>query len=407
MGVRRLWARIFTRPPFPHASWGVTAATLAPLVLTAGLLSACAPAHGTVRVDASGILLFGAAADKANDVTVTVSGADVLVSDSGDTITPGSGCTAEDADTARCTSVTLVFLNLGNGDDSASNTTNVTSSLVGGPGNDVLDGGPATDELSGDEGADTLNGNGGDDALKEGRSSASTDVLDADTFNGGLGRDFARYDFSTQSIGVDLDGVADDGRPNEGDNVKADVQGVTGGAAADRLVGNSGDNALIGSGGADELIGGLGIDTLRGQVGDDRLVEATGAANTDALDADTFVGDTGVDTVSYQDATVQVQVDLDGVHGGVGDDGRFGEGDNVFVDVENITGGGGDDVLTGNTVANRLEGRAGPDTISGAAGPDVLRGDAGFDLLNGGTETDDCDVGGVGADGGSEFNCED
>jgi hypothetical protein len=37
----------------------------------------------------------------------------------------------------------------------------------------------------------------------------------------------------------------------------------------------------------------------------------------------------------------------------------------------------------------------------------VLRGVAGIDLLNGGTETDDCDVGGVGADGGSEFNCED
>ena len=42
--------------------------------------------------------------------------------------------------------------------------------------------------------------------------------------------------------------------------------------------------------------------------------------------------------------------------GGGANDGEVGELDNVSISVENITGGPGDDTLTGSGVANRLLG---------------------------------------------------
>ncbi len=92
--------------------------------------------------------------------------------------------------------------------------------------------------------------------------------------------------------------------------------------------------------------------------------------------------------------------------------------------IEDANGGSGDDVLTGNRIANRLSGgdgndrllgRAGGDSLHGNAGADVLcgqrgsdklyggagndrlRGDAGYDLLKGG-DGDDLLVGGRGND---------
>jgi hypothetical protein len=240
------------RRHIPGRTW--LGAAVAPLLLTAGLLAACGPAHGTVRTrDGGRNLFFTAAAGKANDVTVTRDGEDLLVNDAGDTITPGDGCTAEDANTVRCGGITFMLLDLKDGNDEASNNTDVPAfpgegegGIIGGPGNDVLDGGTAEDILVGDQGTDTLNGNDGDDHLVEGLTSASTDVLDADTFNGGTGRDEVSYSAATLGVNVDLDGNADDGRPGEIDNVRIDVEDITGGDAADDLVGNAGDNTLRG-----------------------------------------------------------------------------------------------------------------------------------------------------------------
>jgi hypothetical protein len=110
---------------------------VAPLVLAAGLLAGCGPAHGTVKVEdrfrpGSGPvahLVFTAAPGRAKDVTVTPSGSELLVHDGGDTITPGSGCTAEDANTVRCVGVSVVTMNLGDGNDVASNNTSVRSRI--------------------------------------------------------------------------------------------------------------------------------------------------------------------------------------------------------------------------------------------------------------------------------------
>lgn len=56
--------------------------------------------------------------------------------------------------------------------------------------------------------------------------------------------------------------------------------------------------------------------------------------------------------------------------------------------IENAIGGPGNDVITGNSVANRLVGNAGNDVINAGDGDDVLDGGAGNDNLDGGAGTD-------------------
>jgi hypothetical protein len=56
--------------------------------------------------------------------------------------------------------------------------------------------------------------------------------------------------------------------------------------------------------------------------------------------------------------------------------------------IENAVGGGGNDVLTGNTTDNRLEGGAGNDQLYGGAGNDTLIGGTGNDAIYGGDGED-------------------
>ena len=67
---------------------------------------------------------------------------------------------------------------------------------------------------------------------------------------------------------------------------------------------------------------------------------------------------------------------------GVGfDDGPAGEGDTAGADIERVTGGPGADVLTGNAAANVLRGGGGNDTLDGLGGADSLFGELGDDNL--------------------------
>ena len=65
--------------------------------------------------------------------------------------------------------------------------------------------------------------------------------------------------------------------------------------------------------------------------------------------------------------------------------------------IEHFVAGSGDDTVTGNTAANRLEGRAGHDRLTGGGGDDTLRGGGGGDVLAGGGG-DDMLVGNAGDD---------
>lgn len=56
--------------------------------------------------------------------------------------------------------------------------------------------------------------------------------------------------------------------------------------------------------------------------------------------------------------------------------------------IENATGGGGNDILTGNILANKLTGGSGDDSLNGGDGNDILIGGNGADRLDGGAGTD-------------------
>ena len=56
--------------------------------------------------------------------------------------------------------------------------------------------------------------------------------------------------------------------------------------------------------------------------------------------------------------------------------------------IEHVTGGAGEDTLTGDARANTLKGGGGVDTLNGVAGNDMLMGGEGADTLNGGAGND-------------------
>jgi Ca2+-binding RTX toxin-like protein len=280
---------------------GAGAAVLLAAVLTAG----CGPSGGIVSVDNNRFLTFSAAAGKANDVTVTRDSTAVVVHDAGDAVRAGNGCTAVDANTVRCPDpISVLSVKLGDGDDEAVNSTAIIVQALGGPGSDRLTGGSAGDILFGELGADTVDGGGGDDFMDEAQTTADTNSLDADTYIGGAGTDSVTYARSTTPVAVDLDGVADDGRTGEGDNVHADVEKVTGGPENDTLVGSASVNTIDGNGGVDVLKGGDGGDLLRGGAGGDFIDGQAGN--------DTLKGDSGFDLLAGGTGTDDCDVGLDG-----------------------------------------------------------------------------------------------
>ncbi|MET8151306.1 calcium-binding protein [Actinoplanes sp. NPDC049668] len=150
-------------------------------------------------------------------------------------------------------------------------------------------------------------------------------------------------------------------------------------AGNDRLYGNEHADKLYGGDGNDALEGGLGNDLLSGGAGDDRLEGDVDPEDSHgSYGADVLLGGSGRDTVDYYRA--QATVDLDGAKG---DDGAPGERDTVGTDVENITGGDGDNVFTGNGAANRLTGGEGKDVFHGGGGNDELYGSYGSNRLYG------------------------
>jgi hypothetical protein len=90
-----------------------------------------------------------------------------------------------------------------------------------------------------------------------------------------------------------------------------------------------------------------------------------------------------------------VVADLDGQ----GDDGTAGEADTIGADVENLTGGSGNDILTGNETSNNIYGRNGDDLLTGGAGSDKLLGADGQDTLLGEDGNDT-----VNGDNGTDLN---
>ena len=288
-----------------------------------------------------------------------------------------SGQTAKDTDGNKLDTISNFENVIGSANDDKLTGDGNANTLTGGAGNDILKGGAGADTLEGDAGDDTLEGGAG-----------------ADKIYGGAGEDTASYASSTNGITVILtDSTGAGTATGEGRDTFKSIENIRGGSGDDTLTGNDQVNTLEGGDGDDTLEGGEGADMLIG--GADNL------GNPDGIG----------DTASYASSTEGLTVDL--LNSG-NNRGRDARGD-TFTEIENIRGGSGGDMLTGNTEANTLEGGAGVDTLRGGDGDDTLEGgddgdflygDAGADTLEGGLGEDtltggaDADTltGGAGAD---------
>jgi Ca2+-binding RTX toxin-like protein len=227
--------------------------------------------------------------------------------------------------------------------------------IVGTSGNDVIRGGSvnASNDFKGGTGNDVLDGGPGRDQL-----------------DGGIGTDTVDYSARSVPLNVNLAVPNGDGAAGENDDTLG-FENVNGGSGGDILTGNDAPNVLLGGGGGDFLAGGGANDTLEGGAG-----------------GDVMNGGDGIDLADYSARTTAVIADLDGDT----DDGVAGEGDRLGTDVENITGGSGNDVLTGNGAVNRLTGNAGNNTFVGGLGNDVFQGGDGNDRLAAGPVADGSDT---------------
>lgn len=300
--------------------------------------------------------------------------------------------------------------------------TDVAESIAGGAGDDTIDARSGADTLAGGQGNDRLEGSysadlyrydpgDGIDTIYDDGYASDNDVLelgagltkaglrvavasdDADdlilTFDGqagsirldeqgrGYGVELVRFTDGSTMTRLELAAAGSSSGTSGADTLpgSAGPDTIAAGDGNDSVGGLDGADLVNGEGGADTIEAGAGDDTLMGGAGDDLLKGGAGA--------DRFDGGDGVDTL-----------DLSYTTGWVADLGAgtvtFGAStaSDTVVNVENVTGGGGADVITGDGAANRLRGASGNDSLAGGAGADTLEGGAGTNSLSGGDGAD-------------------
>jgi Ca2+-binding RTX toxin-like protein len=147
------------------------------------------------------------------------------------------------------------------------------SGLFGGGGNDTLVGSPERDTVSGGDGDDELSGGDGDDYLDGGAG--------ADLLGGGAGLDEVAYGGS-EPLRLSIGDGPNDGAPGEGDDIREDIESLTGGRGDDVLIGDDDGNRLIAYGGRDVLRGLGGDDELMGWNDGDELDAGPGSDRVQA-----------------------------------------------------------------------------------------------------------------------------
>lgn len=236
--------------------------------------------------------------------------------------------------------------------DSVKNFENV----IGGDGNDKLTGNAFGNILQGNSGNDTLIGLGG-----------------ADVLDGGNGLDTVSYASSTAGVTVNLNnqGTYNNDDPADGRLLAGNAQ--QGGDAAGDLLWS-----------IESVIGSAKDDVLTAKNADDTTQFIDAGAGNDFVYAskhgETLLGGAGIDTLSFAQVTTGIQVNLanqgaanatrTGVTGGVSN-GQIAVNYNA-AEFENLIGGDGDDVLTGDRFNNIIEGGKGADQLVGGLGVDTL-----------------------------------
>ena len=184
--------------------------------------------------------------------------------------------------------------------------------LDGGPGDDKLSSYVGDDVLLGGDGNDELNGGAGSDELRGGAGNDLMygDMYDAewaaDILDGGEGFDtgdpwyIPASDSNNPPVHITQDGVANDGRDGENDNVTS-IEKLETNAPSGTFNGTEGDDEIVtrsqdhsrelnGLGGNDKLEGGYGIEKIDGGAGADAINGGYGH--------DTITGGPGADVIN-------------------------------------------------------------------------------------------------------------
>jgi len=354
-------------------------------------------------------------------------------------------------------------------------------SILGGAGADIFTGGAGADTLSGGKGSDTASyagsaavvidlttkgglqtgtgdengdvliaienviGSGSDDKLTGDKNANSLEGgAGADKIDGGAGLDVASYASSAGAVIVDLSITgAQAGTGDENGDVLTNIEGVTGSALNDTIIGDGSANLLSGGDGDDMIVADCGNDTVNGGKGSDVIVldhdftaldRIDGGTDDDGKDVDKLVLDGNYEAGVVFGATTLVNVEVIEVTAGNSyrftlndandtnalfiDGSKLGAGETLFVNgvlettnvlamtggagkdtltggqqTDVLSGGLGNDVLTGNGGGDQLDGGAGNDSLSGGAGGDKLTAGTGIDTLLGGEGSDEFDLG--------------
>ncbi len=262
----------------------VAGASLGAAVIAAGLAlatpgTAFAATGATVKLtnDTLGpAVTYHGGTGNTNSLRIFREGAKIAVTDLV-AITPGIGCVSVTLTKAHCDptfagrDVRRVFVQLGDLADTAS----VEGAFSG--------------QVFGDAGNDTL---------QAGRGDVSGDS--AITYNGGPDTDLVSYSRAVSGVSVTLDNAGNDGRigpfgPAGRDNVRDDVEQVSGSEFGDRLTGDEKPTHFLGLGGADTIDPGANVDRVFGATGADTLLLkdgfvdfADGGPGTDTATVDRF-----------------------------------------------------------------------------------------------------------------------
>jgi len=270
------------------------------------------------------------------------------------------------------------------------------------------------DTLYGDSGANTLKGGLGDDTLM-GRG--GNDYLDGEG-----GNNTVSYSYVSTSSGVIVDLKLGTGVVAIGDeDTLVNIQNVIGTNNSDLIKMGTVAGALESV--ANNINGGAGIDTVSyeyytanltinlgagavatgdndvltsienaiGGSGDDTFVSNTAVSNS-------FDGGIGSDTADYSHLTNSANNILVTLNGSsLVTVTIAGLEDDTIKNIENVTGGAGNDTIVGDANNNTLSGGAGNDVIKGKLGNNSLYGGADNDTIFSGTGNDYID-------GGSEID---
>jgi len=231
--------------------------------------------------------------------------------------------------------------------------------------------------VEGSNGSDTIVGDGQPNLLYGDASGAQ--APGDDHLEGGGGFDVVDFSSSGSPVTVRL---GQDSASGQGDDSLAEVEGILGSPMDDHLVGDTDENQLFGGEGTDTLSGGRGEDILSGGDGDDSV---DGGMERDMLEGgageDELLGGPDRDTAGFSQSASPIDADLSS-------GAATGDGSDAITGIEHLIGSPADDVLTGNSRRNGIDGGSGADEIRGLEDGDSLAGGAGDDIVKGGAGND-------------------